>query len=49
VVAGRRGVRRLRATLEAENWAARQLLRKLGLAYHIEIRLGELAVWADLP
>ena len=34
-LAGGRGVRRLRATLQADNWAARQLLRKLarGLPY----------------
>ncbi len=47
-VAGRRGVRTLRANLQAENRAARHLLRKLGLAYPTEIQHGELTVWAEL-
>ncbi|HJZ50343.1 MAG TPA: GNAT family N-acetyltransferase, partial [Roseiflexaceae bacterium] len=48
-LAGGRGVRTLHATLQAENRPARQLLRKLGLAYHTEIRYGEITAWAELP
>ena len=44
-----RDVRVLRATLQAENWAARHLLRKLGLSYRTEIQHGELTAWAELP
>jgi len=44
-----RDVRVLRATLQAENWPARHLLRKLGLSYHTEIQHGELTAWAELP
>jgi len=48
-LARQRNVRTLRATLQAENRAARQLLRKLALAYHAEIHHGELSIWAELP
>lgn len=48
-LAPRRGVRALRATLWAENRAARQLMRNLGLAYRIEQGYGELTVCAELP
>ncbi|HET7160614.1 MAG TPA: GNAT family N-acetyltransferase [Burkholderiales bacterium] len=48
-LARQRDVRTLHATLQAENWAARQLLRKLALAYHAEIHNGELSIWAELP
>jgi GNAT superfamily N-acetyltransferase len=48
-LARQRDVRVLRATLQAENWPARHLLRKLGLSYRTEIQHGELTVWAELP
>src|SRR4051812_17259407 len=48
-LARQRDVRVLHATLQAENWAARRLLRKLALAYHAEIHNGELSIWAELP
>ena len=48
-LARRRDVRVLRATLQAENWPARHLLRKLGLSYRTEIQHGELTAWAELP
>src|SRR5262249_35446633 len=48
-LAGGRGVRTVHATLQAENRPARQLLRKLGLAYHTEIRYGEKTACAELP
>jgi GNAT superfamily N-acetyltransferase len=48
-LARQRNVRVLRATLQAENWAARKLLRKLALANHAEIHNGELTVLAELP
>jgi acetyltransferase len=48
-LAPQRGVRVLRATLWAENHAARHLLRNLGLAYRSKLSHGELIVWADLP
>jgi GNAT superfamily N-acetyltransferase len=48
-LARQRDVRVLRATLQAENWAARKVLRKLVLAYHAEIHNGELSIWAELP
>jgi RimJ/RimL family protein N-acetyltransferase len=44
-----RGIRRLHATIQADNLAIRQLLHKLGLAYHTEMRYGEITAWADLP
>lgn len=48
-LAHQRHMRTLRATLWAENWAARQLLRNLGLPYCMEIQHGELTAWAELP
>jgi acetyltransferase len=48
-LARQRDVRTLHATLQAENWAARHLLRKLVLAYRTEILSGELHIWAELP
>jgi GNAT superfamily N-acetyltransferase len=48
-LARQRDVRTLHATLQAENWAARRLLRKLALAYRTEIHNGELSIWAELP
>jgi GNAT superfamily N-acetyltransferase len=48
-IAPRRGVRALRATLWAENQAARRLLRNLGLAHRMAISSGELTFWAELP
>jgi len=47
--AGQRGVRSLHATIQAENWAARRLLRNLQLSSRTEIRQGEVSVWAELP
>jgi RimJ/RimL family protein N-acetyltransferase len=48
-LARQRDLRVLRATLQAENWPARHLLRKLGLSYRTEIQHGELTAWAELP
>jgi L-amino acid N-acyltransferase YncA len=48
-IAPGRGVRALRATLSAENQAARRMLRKLGLAHRMALSAGELTVWAELP
>jgi L-amino acid N-acyltransferase YncA len=48
-LAPRRGVRTLRATIQADNHAARHLLRNLGLAYRSRLSQGELIVWAELP
>jgi GNAT superfamily N-acetyltransferase len=47
-VARRRGVRMLRATLWAENWAARRLVRPLGPPHHTEIHRGEMTIWVEL-
>ena len=43
-----RGIDTLRATLWAENYGSRRLLRSLGLAYRAEIHGGEMMITARL-